>query len=98
MSKLKAAKRKVKHLRKAYHRLIIESNKMVRVNDVAEWVNNTFSTDGDYCSAVDIKEAVAKTRLERSKNAFYEHCVQPYSDTTREEFEVEYQEKFGGLE
>ncbi len=96
MSKLKTAKRKVKHLRKAYHRLIIESNKMVRIDDVAEWVNNTFLTDDGYCSASDVKEAISKTILERSKNSFFEHCIQPYSDTTREEFEVEFKEIFGG--
>lgn len=98
MSKLKTAKRKFKHLRKSYHRLIIDNNRMVLIDDVAEWINNTFSTDGGFCSADDVKEAIAKTRLERSKNAFYEHCIKPYSDTTREEFEVECQEKFGGYD
>jgi len=95
MSKLKTAKRKVKHLRKAYHRLVIESNKMVSIDDVADWVNN-----GDpkkyFYQHEDIKDAINDMRLERSKNSFYEHCIQPYRDTTREEFEIEYQEKFGG--
>lgn len=93
MSKLKTAKRKVKHLRKAYHRLIIESNKIVSFYDVAEWLNKKFPNDDVF--ADEIIHGISDLRLERSKNAFYEHCIQPYSDTTREEFEIEYQEKFG---
>lgn len=92
MSKLKTAKRKAKHLRKAYHRLIIDNNKMVNFNDVHELIckmsNILYPKD-------EIRKAINDIRLERSKNAFYEHCIQPYSDTTREEFEVEYQKKFG---
>ena len=95
MSKLKTAKRKVKHLRKAYHRLIIEINKMVRIDDVAEWVKKGGPKKYFY-QHEDIKDAINDIRLQRSKDAFYEHCIQPYSDTTREEFEIEYQEKFGG--
>jgi hypothetical protein len=94
MSKLKTAKRKVKHLRKAYHRLIIDNNKMVNFNDVHELIckmsNILYPKD-------EIRKAINDIRLERSKNALYEHCIQPYSDTTREEFEVEYQKKFGGV-
>jgi len=92
MSKLKTAKRKVKHLKNKYLRMVVDYNKMVMIDDVVEWVNNTFSTDSGYCSASDVKKAIATTKLERSKNSFYEHCIQPYSDTTREQFEIE----FGG--
>ena len=96
MSKLKTTKRKVKHLRKAYHRLIIDSNKMVSVDDVSSWIFDNFP---DECNKVPpdyLKHEIAMRTLERSKNSFYEHCIKPYSDTTREKFEVEYQEKFGG--
>ena len=95
MSKLKTTKRKVKHLRKAYHRLIIESNKRVSAELDNEFMNFCYPREGDNVSVETYMEELNRYRLERSKGAFYEHCIQPYSDTTREEFEVEYQEKFG---
>lgn len=93
MSKLKTAKRKIKHLKNKCRKAMIDYNKMVMINDVVEWVNNQFQQD---LSATDVKNAIDKMRLERSKDAFYKHCIQPYG-ATREEFEIEYQEKFGGI-
>ena len=96
MSKLKASKRKVKHLRKAYHRQLKEVQEMVSIELVNDFLNCHFPQEGDLVSVEMCKKELNDFRLERSKESFFEHCIQPYSDTTREEFEVEYQEKFGG--
>jgi hypothetical protein len=97
MTKLKTAKRKVKHLRKAYHRQLKEMQEMVSIELVNDFLNCHFPQEGDLVSVDRCKKQLNDFRLERSKESFFEHCIQPYSDTTREEFEVEYQEKFGSV-
>jgi NH3-dependent NAD+ synthetase len=76
MSKLKTTKRKLKHLKSKCRNLVIDYSKMVMIKDVVEWINNQFQQD---FNAIDVKEAIDNMRLERSKNSFYEHCIQPYS-------------------